>query len=79
MIVDGSFVTSVAEPDHDFSAGLRPFEYNVLSRRQARRRYGIDVLVAAEASVAAAEYEAFFANVRGAAGRRKGNLRFVLD
>lgn len=47
VIVNGSFVTSAAEPndvdlillvrpDHDFSAELRPFEYNVISRRQVR-------------------------------------------
>ena len=90
VIVDGSFVTAVAEPNdvdlvlvlqpgHDFSADLQPFEYNVLSRRQVQKHYGIDVLVAAAGSAAAAEYEAFFAQVRGAPGRSKGLLRLTLD
>jgi hypothetical protein len=54
VMIDGSFVTGTAEPndidlivvlsgDHDFSVSLRPFEYNVLSRRQVRKHYGFDV------------------------------------
>jgi len=57
IIIDGSFVTAKPDPNdidlilvlkqgHDFSAELRPFEYNVLSRRQVRKLYGFDVLLA---------------------------------
>jgi predicted nucleotidyltransferase len=57
VIVNGSFVTGKDEPsdidvllilrsDHDFSAELRPFEYNVLSRRRVRQRYRFGILVA---------------------------------
>jgi hypothetical protein len=59
IIVDGSFVTNIDAPndidvilvlraDHDFDAELRPFEYNIVSRPQARRVHGIDLLVARE-------------------------------
>ena len=54
VIVDGSFVTATAEPNdvdlvlvlsagHDLAANLRPFEYNALSRRMVRQRYGFDL------------------------------------
>ena len=88
VIIDGSFVTGATDPndvdlvvllrhDHDFKADLRPFEYNVVSRRLARKRYQLDVLVAAEGSAPAAEYVQFFEQVRGLPGRRKGLLRVV--
>src|SRR4051812_16918569 len=74
VIVDGSFVTAADEPndvdlilvlrtDHDFSSALRPFEYNVVSRRQAKRRHGLDMLVAADASGLLREYTRFFGRV----------------
>ena len=55
------------------------FEYDVLSRRQARKIYGFDLLVAMPASAAYAEYLAFFAQVRGETSRRKGFLRLRHD
>jgi hypothetical protein len=90
IIIDGSFVTAKPDPNdidlilvlnagHDFSAELRPFEYNVLSRRQARKIYGFDLLVATQASGVYAEYLAFFAQVRGEISRRKGLLRLRHD
>jgi hypothetical protein len=89
LIIDGSFVTAKPDPgdidlilvlagSHDFSAQLRPFEYNVLSRRQVRKLYGFDILVAPLASAVYAEYVAFFQQVRGDPGRRKGVLRVRL-
>lgn len=90
IVVDGSFVTATPHPndidlilvldaDHDFSAALRPFEYDVLSKRQVRRVYGFDVLVAVKGSSSHFEYLDFFAQVRGCAGRRKGLLRLRRD
>jgi len=61
-----------------FSAKLRPFEYNVLSRRQVRKRYRFDILVGQAAQVELQEYIDFFAQVRGAPGRTKGMLRVNL-
>jgi hypothetical protein len=52
LIVDGSFVTAEPTPSdvdlvvvlaatHDFSADLRPFEYNVISKRRVRKRIAL--------------------------------------
>ena len=54
VLVDGSFVTAKEEPndidlvlilraDHTLGAPVRPFEYNVISKRRVRRRHGFDV------------------------------------
>ena len=88
LIVDGSFVTNKVEPndidlvlilpaDHDFAADLRPFEYNVLSRRRVHKRYAFDVLVARENSPELVEYVEFFQQIRGETDRRKGILKVV--
>ena len=90
IIIDGSFVTANPDPNdidlilvlnagHDFTAELRPFEYNVLSRRQARKIYGFDLLLAMHASAVYEEYLAFFAQVRGETSGRKGLLRLRHD
>lgn len=74
IIVGGSFVTAKAEPN-DFDCilvldaeivgtTLRPFEYNLLSRRMARRLFGGDVLPALEGSEALDEYLAFLQTTR---------------
>jgi hypothetical protein len=86
VIINGSFVTSKHDPgdvdlilvlsrEHDFNAELRPFEYNVLSRRRVRKRYEIDVLIAREDSLEYEEYTEFFQQVRGQVEGRKGILR----
>lgn len=86
LIVDGSFVTRKTEPndidlvlilfaDHDFTATLRPFEYNVLSRRRVSKLYAFDLLVARENSPELVEYVEFFQQIRGDTVRRKGILR----
>jgi hypothetical protein len=72
-------IPDLDDAGHDFSAELRPFEYNVLSRRQARRVYGFDLLVAPHASAVYMEYVDFFAQVRGEASWRKGLLRLRHD
>ncbi|HVC97173.1 MAG TPA: hypothetical protein VND64_26070 [Pirellulales bacterium] len=86
VIVNGSFTTAKEDPndidlvlvlraDHDFSFQLRPFEYNVLSRRQVRKRFQFDILVARRDSVEYDEYVEFFQQVRGLPYRRKGVLK----
>lgn len=85
VYVDGSFVTSEASPndidlivvvaeEHDFASELRPFDYNILSRRRVQQRYGFDVLVAEDESPELSEYLDFFAQVRGQPDQRKGIL-----
>jgi hypothetical protein len=89
IIIDGSFVTDEPEPndidlilvvrsDHDVLADLRPFEYNVLSKRRVRRRHGFDVLLARDESLLLEEYVAFFQRIRASAELRKGVLKVVL-
>lgn len=88
LIVDGSFATAKDDPndidlililpaDHDFSRQLRPFEYNLVARRQVRKRYGFDLLVTSEDRPELDEYLDFFAQVRGRL-EKKGLLRLEL-
>lgn len=85
IIVGGSFVTAKAEPN-DFDcilvlapdivgAELRPFEYNLVSRRMARRLFGGDVLSALEGSDALEQYLEFFQTTRD--GERMGIVEIV--
>lgn len=89
IIIDGSFVTACDTPndvdlilvlrqDHDFSVALPPFKYNILSRRQVRKMFGFDLLIAVEDSPELDEYVDFFQQVRGTPDRRKGILRIDL-
>ena len=89
IIVDGSFVTDINDPNdidlilvlhdgHDYNAELRPLEYNVLSRRSARRTYGFDVMLVQPRELEASENYAFFSQVRNRPALRKGMVRVVL-
>jgi len=89
VLVDGSFVTTKADPNdidlvlvvsahHDFSADFQPSEYNVLSKRRVNRRFGFDLLVARAESEEYRRYLAFFQQVRLEPGREKGILRIWL-
>lgn len=86
IIFGGSFVTSKAEPN-DFDCilvldpeivgtTLRPFEYNLVSRRMARRLFGGDVLSALEDSDALQQYLDFFQTTRD--GQRMGIVEVLL-
>jgi hypothetical protein len=86
IILDGSFVTSKDNPNdidlilvlragHDLAAVLRPFEYNVISRRQISREFGFDMLLTQEGHSDVAEAIAFFSQVRKRVDVRKGMLR----
>ena len=88
MVVDGSFVTAKPEPNdvdlifvllenHNLAGELRPFEYNVLSRKRVRRRYDFDVLVARDSSAELQEYLEFFQQIRGETELCKGLLKVV--
>jgi hypothetical protein len=89
IIVDGSFVTAKDRPSdvdiivvlqaaHDFTAELRPFEYNAVSRRRVAHEFGFDMLVAQEGAVELEENIAFFAQVRERRDTRKGMLRIKI-
>jgi len=75
VIVDGSYITQKPEPgdiglilalraDFDLAQELRPFEYNVQSKRMVSRLYGFDVLPAVDGSVAYDKYISDFSRVR---------------
>jgi hypothetical protein len=86
VIVAGSFVTAKPEPndsdcvlvlDPDLtSPSLRPFEYNLVSRRAARRRYGGDVFAAIAASESLRELFTFFQRTRD--GLETGIVEVIL-
>jgi hypothetical protein len=87
MIIDGSFVTSKLAPnDIDLVVVLasplppqvRPFEYNLLSRRRVMRRFGIDLLLARSGSSELEEYVAFLEQVRDRPELTKGLVRVQL-
>ena len=74
LLVAGSFVTAKAEPN-DFDAvlvldasivgrDLRPLEYNLVSRKMARRLFGGDVMPGLEGSAALVDYLQFFQTTR---------------
>lgn len=75
VLIDGSYVTGKAEPNDvdiilvlrsnfDLGAELRPMEYNILSKRAVKRRYGFDVLPAIEGTEVYEEYLRLFSQVR---------------
>ena len=89
VIVDGSFVTEKPEPNdidlvvvlrpgHNFTGALRPFEYNIVSRRRVRKVVGFDMLLAEEGQPELDEFVEFFTQVRGEPDVRKGLLRVTL-
>jgi len=95
LIVDGSYVTAKDEPndidliivlriDFDLKSELRPFEYNIQSKRMIRQRFHFDVRIAVDGSDLYAEALQFFSKVRQEdqeqAGfpQRKGMLRIEL-
>jgi hypothetical protein len=98
LIVDGSFVMScVDEPgdidvvlvlpaDWDLTARLRPFQYNVVSKRDVKRRYPIEVYVAVAGSETEQQWTGFFQQVNikwydrfgFAVGSQKGLARIAL-
>jgi len=74
VFVGGSFVTAKPDPN-DFDCilvldpeilgrTLRPFQYNLVSRRMARRMFGGDVLPALDGSAALGGYLKFFQSTR---------------
>jgi len=95
VIVDGSYITQKPEPsdidlilalraDFDLAQELRPFEYNIQSKRMVKRLYGFDVLPALDGSVAYDRYVSDFSRVRlddaeqTTNQRHKGLLRIEL-
>ena len=89
LVIDGSFVTTKPVPqdvdvivvlprNHNWSADLNPADYVLVSRRALHRRFGFDVLLAADSNQAYKGYVEFFSRVCEDASIRKGMLRIEL-
>jgi hypothetical protein len=75
IFVDGSFIMSkVDEPgdidvilvlpaDWDATADLRPFEYNVISKRMVRKVYGFDMFIGTDGEAVIEQAINFFSQV----------------
>lgn len=86
VIVDGSFVTEVEEPndidlvlilrdDYDLSRSVSPFEYNLRSRRRVQKIFGLDLFVVRPNSVDYDRFVDFFSQIRNQPGQTKGLVR----
>jgi hypothetical protein len=89
LVVNGSFTTGKAQPEDidiivvlrqgvDFAMDFKPHEYNVLSARRVKRRYPFDVRYATQESGTLEPMIAFFAEVKGRPGLRKGMVKVTL-
>jgi hypothetical protein len=75
VIVDGSFVMACVDEPHDIdlilvlpenwdtTADLKPYQYNLVSKRRVKREYGFDILVVAPGSADEQEWTDFFGQV----------------
>ena len=88
VFVDGSFVTEEPSPNdidlivvlpstHDHAADLLPLQYNVVSRKRVRSRFGFDTVSVRQCTTEHAASIEFFQQVRGEPGLRKGILRLT--
>ena len=98
LIVDGSFVMScIDEPedidvvlvlaaDWDLKADLRPFQYNLVSKRDVKRNFPIEVLPALAGSDAEKKWTEYFQQINVKwyephgfeSGSKKGLVRIAL-
>jgi hypothetical protein len=91
LIVDGSFITAkdvpsdidlifvVKEGTFPLTSMINPYQYNALSSRKLRRKYGFDVFVVNEGSSAYDDYVKFFSRIKeGPGDANKGLVRLEL-
>lgn len=89
VVVNGSFTTAKADPNdidmvlvlpqgHDFAADLSPDEYNCLSNKRVKKKFGFDMFVAEDESQEYERYTRFFQDVKNQPGEAKGVLRVEL-
>jgi hypothetical protein len=98
VILDGSFVMAcVDEPEDidvvlvlpagwDDTADLKPYKYNLVSKKSAKRNYGFDLIVVKPGSAREAEWIDYFSGVNvkwrdkfgWPADTRKGILRVMI-
>jgi Family of unknown function (DUF6932) len=89
LLIDGSFVTAKTEPNDidlvlvlptafDLRSNRPPLQYNLVSKRRVRQRFGFDIIGVREQTLEYEEAVAFFQQVRGERSLRKGILRIAL-
>ena len=89
LLLNGSYVTAKPDPndidlvvvvsgEHDLSADMLPAQYKVVSKKRVKKRFGFDIVAVREGGSEYADAVAFFQQVRGQPGRKKGLLRIVL-
>lgn len=95
LVIDGSYVTRKNEPgdidvivalrpDLDLTPPLRPFEYDMQSKRRLKEKYRFDVKIAVDGSILYNDAVEFFGRVRqddpdqATPRTRKGLLRIEL-
>ena len=62
---------------HDRAAELLPLQYNVVSKKRVRSRFGFDTVSVRQGTIEYASSIEFFQQVRGEPGLRKGLLRLT--
>lgn len=89
LLLDGSYVTAIPEPNDidivivvpascNLAAELRPAQYNMISQRRVRTRFGFDIVVVRQGSDNLALAVQFFQQVKQRPSERKGLLRITL-
>lgn len=89
LVLDGSFVTANAYPNdidlivvvpanHDFFTELQLLQYNLISQRRVRRRFGFDIVVVRDGSENLERAIEFFQQVKQRPGEKKGLLRITV-
>ena len=75
VILDGSFVMGCVDEPEDIDlilvlpedwgnlSELKPYQYNLVSKRRVRQEYGLDLLVATPGSVQEQDWTTFFGRV----------------
>jgi hypothetical protein len=86
IMIDGSFVTNKQRPsdvdiilvyraDFDLASEVRPQEYNLISRKRAKRIYGFDVIAVTAHSPEREKWLGYFSNDTRTGLQNKGLLR----
>jgi hypothetical protein len=89
LLMDGSFVTDNPNPNDidmivvvsgscNLAAELQPGQYNLISQRRVRNRFGFDIVVVIEGSDNLELAISFFQQVKQQPGERKGLVRITL-
>lgn len=89
LLLDGSFVTANPNPNDidmivvvsascDFATELQPMQYNLLSQRRVRSRFGFDMVVVRQGSENLELAIDFFQQVKQRPAERKGLVRITL-